>query len=126
MTMTYLSAAELAQMRADVVNMLPDTCDIQAKTEASDGAGGVTYTWSAVTDGAGVACRVDPLSGRDELAVEISRETLAEAMRLTVAWDAPLDAGERVLIGGVAWEILSKDVAHSWRVSRRAVIGLVK
>ena len=39
--MTWLSAGELAQMRADVLNLLPDTCSILSVSYTSDGEGGL-------------------------------------------------------------------------------------
>lgn len=122
--MSYLTDADLAIMRADVAQMLPDSCVLQAASRASDGAGGWTETWAGVTGGT-VACRVDPLSARAANEIEIGRETITELLRLTVPYDAPLDEAERVEIGGAAWEIVSRDAKHSWRVSRRAVIALV-
>lgn len=123
--MSVLSDGQLANMRAAVVARLPDEVEIQAKTLASDGAGGWSETWATVASGT-VLARVDPLSQRNALELNVGRETITGLKQLTVAWDAPLDEGERVLYNAEAWEIVSRDDNHSWRVSRRAVIERVE
>lgn len=119
MTTYLLSDAQLAQMRADVLRMLPGTAIIQAKTVTSDGGGATDETWTAVSSGT-VACRIDPLP-RD---AQIAALGLAEGMKvnylLTLPYDAPIDIGNRVSIGGDAYEIRYLSDEHSWNVSVRA------
>jgi len=116
-----LSDVQLANMRAAVLARLPDSVEIQANTLTSDGAGGWSDGWATVADGA-VSARVDPVSLRDGVAVEVGQERINDMRQLTVPYDAPLEAGERVLYNGEAWEIMSRDDNHSWNVSRPAVI----
>lgn len=120
-----ISDSLLANMRAGVEARLPDSVEIQAVDNASDGAGGWSSTWTTVTGGA-VAGRVDPLTNRDGVALQLAQEQINDMRRLTVPYDAPLEAGERVLYNAEAWEIVSRDDNHSWNVSRRAVIKRAK
>ena len=122
--MYFLGAAELARMRADVAKMMPGTAIIQALTTASDGAGGVTETWAAVTGGT-VACRMDPLN----VGTQIETAGMAEAVRtefqLTLPYDAPISAFNRVSVGGVVYEVRQLDAVHSWNVSKRLRVAVV-
>lgn len=47
--MSFISEAELADMRKDSTSALPDRCYIYRKTMTSDGAGGVSEVWAATT-----------------------------------------------------------------------------
>lgn len=119
--MVGLTDAQLAIMRAQVERMLPGTVVIQSVTEVSDGAGGWTEAWAAVAGGT-VSARVDPVTQRQAIELNIAQEQIEDLRQLTVSWDAPLGEGERVLYESEAWEIVSRVADHSWNVSRRAVI----
>ena len=62
--MSVLSAAELAVIRADIANMLPDTGFILEQAYTHDGMGGMTETWGTATGGT-VVYRLDPIRGRE-------------------------------------------------------------
>jgi hypothetical protein len=117
-----LSAAELAAMRSAVSTLLPDTCIISASTFVSDGAGGGTAVWAAVSGGT-VSCRVDPLGALEMDALVTKRPTLKVADQLTVPYDAPVNEDYRVSIGSDNYTVLQLDSDHSWNVSIRARIG---
>ena len=124
--MTYfLSDGQLAKMRADVEKMLPDTAVIQRVTHSSDGAGGFTESWATVSGGT-VACRLDPVYAR----VQISQAGAAESMRYeyycTLPYDAPILRGDRITVGGTAYEIRELYEMHSWRVSVRTRVMRVE
>lgn len=124
--MTWFDNMDLTAMRADVANMLPGTAVIQAVTRTSDGAGGWSESWAAVAGGT-VACRLDPL-GRSlsKTEVQLLRESMTIAFQLTVPHDAPVATDCRVVIGGTTYEVLSLDVYHSERVSRRAIVAVME
>lgn len=123
----FLQDDQLNSFRADVANTLPGTAVISAGTVTSDGAGGWTDAYVPVSGGT-VACRVDPMRSRgSRLAVEIGRETLTEMYQLTVPWDAPLtDVNMQIEIAGRTYEVVQLEVFHSWNVSRRGVISIVR
>jgi len=124
MTAYFLSAAQLAQMRADVARMLPDTAIIQAVTLQNDGFGGATETWAAVANGT-VACRVDPSTTLTQVQLAGVAEGFIQRYQLTMPHDAPLAVGNRVQIANIDYDVRQIDIAKSWEVSTRAVITKV-
>lgn len=126
MSSYFLTDAQKAKMRADVLKMLPDTAVIQAGTVLSGTGGRWTEDYAPVTDGT-VACRLDPMnSAGDRLGVDQSQETLDVQYQLTVPYDAPLNDNNRVVINGNTYEVLQLDRDHSWNVSRRAIVNEVR
>lgn len=118
-----ISDAQLARMRAQVP--LPDTAVISAMTAVADGAGGWAETWAAVSGGT-VAARLDPINSRSTGIVTVpGREGLIVQYQLTTVYDAPLAVNRRVTIGGDVYEIVSLSDAHSWNVSRRALLSRI-
>lgn len=115
-----ISTRQLARMRQQVEDRLPDTCVIQTHTGAKDSAGRPTQTWAAVTGGT-VACRVDRMTSRQDMSfVDAAREQTEIRYQLTVPYDAPLEANCRVIHDGKTYEILQLDIDHSWNVSKKA------
>ena len=123
----FLDDSQLNDFRADVTNMLPGTAILSASTAVSDGAGGWTDSYVPVSGGT-VACRVDPLQQRGtKIEIEVGRETLHETYQFTVPWDAPLtDVNMRVEVAGRTYEVVQLDAYHSWNVSRRGIISIVR
>lgn len=116
----------LALMRADVAELLPDTCVIQFPGTAVDAGGAPLEAYVAVTGGT-VGCRLDPLKERSSaVGQEIGRESLAYARQLTCPHDAPLGENARCVIGGRNYEVVALVEDHSWRVSRRAIVKVVE
>lgn len=116
-----LGDAQLAKMRADVARMLPGTAIIQAVSNVSDGSGGFTETWAAVTGGT-VACRVDPIRRGVQIEQIAAQEAMEIEYQLTLPYNAPVLQGRRAVIGGTTYEIRSIDEDKSWAVSKRARI----
>jgi hypothetical protein len=121
----FLSVAELAQMRADVANMLPDSAVIYGANAVYDGAGGVTETSTAVTGGT-VACRVDPIKSKgSNVVIDPAREGLDFEYMITMPYDAPIAANRTIVTGGNTYEVVGLAREHSWNVSRRALVNRV-
>jgi len=116
---TGLTAAQLARMREQVAGMLPDVCVIQAATYTSDGAGGWTESYQAVTGGT-VACRLDPLGARTRAETDAAQESQKSFYELTVPYGASLAMDRVVLVGGVRYDIAELHGAESWAVTRTA------
>lgn len=124
--MTLISTSDLVWMRAQVAQTLPDTAIIKAVTTVSDGAGGRTPTWAAVTGGT-VSCRIDPLgSSAAADAVIASQEAITTHYQLTVPHDAPIAQNNQVEINSDVYEVVSLYEDHSWRVSRRAIVSIIR
>lgn len=123
--MSWLNEFDLTAARADVANLLPDSCVIQSKTLVSDGAGGNTVTWAAVTGGT-VACRLDPLPIRGAIEMVGNQESTVVTYRLSVPYDAPLAEDRRVVSGGNTYEIVQMDIDQTKRVARRAIVSEIR
>lgn len=118
-----MKAPNLTYMRNQLATLLPDTAIIQSLARASDGAGGWTETWAAVTGGT-VSARLDPITSRsDAVQTAQAREGLRVDFQLTTEWDAPIAVNRRVVINSDTYEIVQMTDDHSWRVSRRALVA---
>jgi len=123
--MTWLSDDQLAAMRDDVANLLPGTAVISSMTAVTDGAGGWSETWAAVSGGT-VLARLDPVRSTGSGIITVpGREGLIVNFQLTTEWDAPLAVNRRVTIDGNVYEIVQLTDDHSWRVSRRALLSRI-
>lgn len=116
------SAAELAQMRADLEAMtLPDTCVIQSVTQVSDGQGGLVDTWAASGT---VACRLDNLSG--------SRRPVGQSVQpftswtLTVPQSMAIDFSNRVVVNGFTFAVIAVSDVGSWIACKRAALEWIE
>lgn len=113
--MSALSAAELAQIRADVAELLPDEANILESTLVSDGGGGWTETWGTAT--AGVACRLDYKRG-----VEV---VVGGALQSFSGWiftfphDTAIASTNRIEHGGNTYAVIGEDADKSWVASVR-------
>lgn len=113
-----MTAAELAALRADVDELMPETVVIQRATRGTNTYGyGGSVTWSAVGT---VSARVDPIpnSARREMAGD--KEATAIYRQLTIPYDADLATGDRVVYGARTYEVRLLDDDHSLRAARRA------
>lgn len=119
--MTWLSSAELAQMRADVLELLPDTCSILAVSYTSDGEGGLTEAWG--TAYANVACRIDFTSGVEtNIGGAVNPYTRA---KISLPYDTVLATTNRILTGGYTYAVTSINNGQSWNVAVRAELERV-
>lgn len=120
---TFLSASQLARMRADAAKMRPDTCTISSVGHTSDGAGGST---EALTTVATVSCRLDPIGTKSGgIEVAAMREALDSMYQLTVPYDADIRVGYRITHNSKQYEIRQLSNEHSWNVSRRALVARI-
>jgi len=114
--MSALTTAELTQMRADIGDLLPDTCNILSVTQASDSQGGYTETWGTAT--ASVSCRLDKRSGRE--AVSAGAVRTFGTWVLTLPHNTTITAAYRVEHGSVTYSVVHVDSDKSWIASVRA------
>ena len=115
--MQTLTATELADLRAEIEDTLPDTCVISEVSYVSDGAGGLTPTWAAAGT---VSCRVDPSSGIET----VSGGAIQSFHRytLTMPYNVTISTADRVAVGGVDYNIISVTSGNSWKLDTRAQI----
>ena len=113
-----LTTAELTQMRSDIEGLLPDTCNILSTTRTSDNQGG--WTTTAGTASAGVACRLDNISGQETLssgAVHAYTKWM-----LTLPHDTTISADSKVEIGADTYAVKSFDSGKSWALNIRVEV----
>lgn len=116
--MSALSDADMAAIRADIAQLLPDTCNILSVSQTPDGQGGVNQTWG--TASAAVACRLDPSRGRDQLIGGAVRPFYG--FILTVPYDTTLTTAQRIEANSETFAVVSVDAGKSWAGSKRALL----
>lgn len=109
-----LSHKELMQMRADVQQLLPDTCNLLTATTTSDGQGGATSAWGTATRN--VSCRVDQISG-SEHATDGSQRAFVST-QLALPYDTEITEAYRVEYNGNTYHVLDANPDQSWQVEK--------
>ncbi len=82
--------------------MLREPVSFQRRSLTSDGAGGQSETWTAIS-GAPTRAHVNPLSGRERFTSDRIEATLR--VRVLVRYSTAITEGDRVLIRGQAHQI---------------------
>lgn len=115
-----LTDSELAQIRADVALLLPQSATIQRRTLTDDGVGGKLAVYA---DQASVACRLAFAGSKDEPtqadAAEAGRIVAQVKYVITLPWDADVQATDRLSIEESIYEMLSPVVDRFNEVSKR-------
>ena len=119
-----LTAAELAQMRADIAQLLPDTCNLLVSTYTSDGAGGGTVTWGTVTGGSAVPCRFDFVSPGNE-AMNAAALTSYLGGVVSLPYDRTITETNRIEYNGEAWAVTGVNTGQSWEAVTRCNVERV-
>lgn len=120
-----LSAAQLTSMKATQIEALPGLCTISAKTEASDGMGGRTESWSAVAGN--VACRLSPLAamGADVEEVVMERFQGRGLWQLTIPSTQAITNLQRVTVGSTVYEVVQVRDGANWETARRVILARI-
>jgi SPP1 family predicted phage head-tail adaptor len=109
--MSLVTAAELADLKAEQVDALPDTCVLKTKTATNTSTGRI-YTEGGDTT---VACRVGPIS-REEQILAGRTGIVADAV-IAFADSQAVTNGQRITTGGVTYEVIGPDVDRTWRTA---------
>lgn len=118
--MVKITASEMAGIREAVEDTFVELATIQTVTRASDGTGGYTETWSSRT---GVPCRLISASNQGRQGLTTGGQwQVASGWALQLRWDDSIAQGDRVVLGGDTYTVLSVDDAHSQRAYRRAFL----
>lgn len=116
--MSGLSAEELQQMRDDIEDLMPDTCNILSLAYTRDNQGGMIETWGTAT--ASVPCRIDFNFGRETLTGG-AIQPFTRAM-LSVPYNTTITASNRVAWGSYTFNVVAVNLGQSWLVVKRAVL----
>jgi hypothetical protein len=121
--MQAISESELASLRAEAESALPDTCTIQTATQTNT-KGSVSTSYASTYTA--VPCRVSPVNR------QAAERDLGAALAsvtdwvLTVGQAQALAATNRVLFGGVTYEVIAvTQGAGSWATAKRAYLRRV-
>ena len=120
-----LSNKDLASIRADVADLLPDTGFIIAVSNTPDGAGGYTQG-TAVKAGGTVNYRLDPkiismLKGSEKMAA--GAIVPFQQWILTLPHNAPITTEDQFLDDtGTLYNVISVDEEKSWNASTRVIV----
>jgi len=121
--MTMLTDNELAQIREDVLGLLPDTCRIERAT-VTNSNGYVTETWGTAV--ASAACRFDiDFSTRSEVLIS-EREAGISPYLVTFPYDADIRDGDRLVYDGGTYQVLKLWTAQSSHFVRRARASIIQ
>jgi len=117
-----LTARELAQMQADILDLLPDTCDILSEAYTADSEGGFTEAWGTAT--AGVHCRIDYRSGSEKMTGG-AIQPYSKAV-LSIPYNTPISLTNRVKSGDYIWAVKSINDGQSWKAVKRVEMERVE
>lgn len=116
-----LSAAELAQMRSDINQLLPDTGYILALTRTSDGGGGWSESWG--TAGTAV-CRLDfPNPGKEQSAAD--RLQSFKSGVLNVPYDTTITTANRLSLNSHLYNIVGVNIDQSWIPVKQCLVEAI-
>lgn len=119
--MKLSSTADRGAIRAALTGCMYDQQGtILAGTATRDSGGRPKTTYAAVTGGT-VACRL--LEASDSIKMNARQENMTVKYRGYFPYDAPLNVGYQVSVGGFTYDILEVDLEQSDRVYRRALLG---
>ena len=120
-----LTARELAQMQADINDLLESTnttCDILSVAYTADGEGGMAETWGTAL--ANVACRIDYRSGSEKMTGG-AIQSYSKAV-VSLPYTTAITTKHRVKLDDFVWAVLSVNEGQSWDVVRRAELERVE
>lgn len=120
-----LSAAELAQIRADIASLLPDTCNILGITRTSDGAGGWTETAGTVTGGTAVPCRIDFAKGYGKEQISSAALMPYQSGVVSLAWDKTITVANQIQFGTTVYNVTGVNTDQSWKGVTRCSVERV-
>ena len=120
-----LTARELAQMQADINDLLESTnttCDILSVAYTADGEGGMAETWGTAL--ANVACRIDYRSGSEKMTGG-AIQSYSKAV-ISLPYTTAITTSHRVQVDSYVWAVKSVNEGQSWDVVRRAELERVQ
>jgi hypothetical protein len=118
-----LSAAELAQLRSDIADLLPDTCRIERMTIVNTG-GYAEETWGTAVVSA--PCRFDPDSRRSDVETVADRDAGISRYIVSMLYNADLRDGDRLVYNGGTYELTELHTEHSLNGAVRARVSRVE
>ena len=110
-----LTSAELTAMRDAIEQLLPDTCNVCTITNTPDGEGGWTQTRG--TSGTSIACRLDVVQGREQLAGGAIQPYISYV--LSLPYDTTVNQTDIIEHNSISYAVKSVNLQQSWIAVRR-------
>ena len=121
--MPMLSSSELAQLRSDILDLLPDTCRIERMT-VTNSNGYPEESWGTAV--ASIACRFDPDTTRSNEDTIAEQEAHIIRYIVTLPYNAGVQDGDRLVFAGSNYEMLQLHDVHSDNASKRLKVSLIR
>lgn len=121
--MPMLTSRELADLRNDILDLLPDTCRIERMTVTNTN-GYAEESWGTAV--ASIACRFDPDTSRKETEVAGAQEAHLIRYIVTLPYNANVQDGDRFVYQGSTYEMLQLHDVHSNNASKRVKVSLIR
>lgn len=123
-----LTTAELADIRNDINQLLPDTCTIKYVSESVDTIGQPVRSYT--NRGTAISCRLDPvanvgLMGHEAMSAMKNYLVTENMWILTLKHDQTIATTDQVIINSTTYEVRFVDGAKSWKGSTRAVLEVI-
>lgn len=119
-----LTDKEQADIRGDMAELLPDTCQIIAVSSNQDASGWGTSDTETVR--ATVACRLDAINQRTNTdALTEHLQSGKVLYQLTVPYNADIRDSDMIRHNGKDYQVLYVHLEQTMRFVRRAVLGFL-
>ena len=118
-----LSTLELAQLRSDANDYLPDICTLQTVARTADDYGGWDEAWSNTYTS--VACRLAVMPLNRPEGMDGSALSSLTRWLFAVPYNQAIDATMRVVHDSVTYEVEAVEDQQSNRASRHAYLRLI-
>lgn len=120
-----LTDAELTAIRDAADTYLPDSATIQTATQSVGAMGGNANSYA--NSATGVSCRLDPTTSQAMTeAVRGLRLSADQTMVLNVAYTQTINASDRVIVGGVTYEVVQiLNQSQSYATLTRAIVKVL-
>ena len=114
--MSFINAQQLAFMREQALDMLPDVGTILSATQTTDGQGGFTTSWAGTVS---TDCRVDVKSGREQ--TQGGGYQSYQKTQLTLPYNSTITTENRFAYGSDQYNVVTvSGQDRSWNVTVRA------
>lgn len=128
--MSIPTADDLATMRADAQELMPETWVLENPNQnADDGQGGRTTVWETVASGsaaAGTGARLMPAGYQAREQIMHERPTAIGAWTITLPRGTAVEPQHRIVINGRSFYVAGQGGPHTWDTAIQVAAAEVK
>lgn len=117
--MAFLSTTELANLRSDFAETLPDTCTVEYVTRTAAGDGTWSEAWSS--RGTAIACRMIAVQGRDF--PQLTAAQIKEGRYWTFEFHGTqtIAVSDRITKSSVVYQVLQTNLGQSELIKQKVL-----